>query len=46
MATVDLDRRFVEWTKDADVDPELWARLPGNTRLVASDERASIQLAD
>jgi hypothetical protein len=27
MATVDLDRRFVEWTKDADADPELWARF-------------------
>ena len=26
MATVDLDRRFVEWTKDADADPEVWAR--------------------
>jgi hypothetical protein len=27
MATVDLDRRFVEWTKNADADPELWARF-------------------
>lgn len=25
--TVDLDRRFVEWKKDSEADPEVWARF-------------------